>query len=150
MLNNKTILVTGGTGSFGNAFARHVLENYDPKKIIIYSRDEYKQFVMRNKFTALGKEAGVDYDSKLRFFIGDVRDEARLRRAFKEVDYVVHAAALKQVNYQGAIVMEPFVLMGGTIPYDIKVWRDLSSGAGEAGLDEMAGRACRFLKELTA
>ncbi len=56
MLNNKTILVTGGTGSFGNAFARHVLENYDPKKIIIYSRDEYKQFVMRNKFTALGKE----------------------------------------------------------------------------------------------
>lgn len=76
MLNNKTILVTGGTGSFGNAFARHVLENYDPKKIIIYSRDEYKQFVMRNKFTALGKEAGVDYDSKLRFFIGDVRDEA--------------------------------------------------------------------------
>lgn len=97
MLNNKTILVTGGTGSFGNAFARHVLENYDPKKIIIYSRDEYKQFVMRNKFTALGKEAGVDYDSKLRFFIGDVRDEARLRRAFKEVDYVVHAAALKQV-----------------------------------------------------
>ena len=60
------------------------------------------------------------------------------------------AAALKQVNYQGAIVMEPFVLMGGTIPYDIKVWRDLSSGAGEAGRDEMAGRACRFLKELTA
>lgn len=60
------------------------------------------------------------------------------------------AAALKQVNYQGAIVMEPFVLMGGTIPYDIKVWRDLSGGAGETGLDEMAGRACRFLKELTA
>ena len=54
------------------------------------------------------------------------------------------------MNYQGAIVMEPFVLMGGTIPYDIKVWRDLSGGAGEAGLDEMAGRACRFLKELTA
>lgn len=97
MLNNKTILVTGGTGSFGNAFTRYVLENYDPKKVIIYSRDEYKQFVMRNKFIALGKEAGVDYDSKLRFFIGDVRDEARLRRAFKDVDYVVHAAALKQV-----------------------------------------------------
>ena len=97
MLNNKTILITGGTGSFGNAFTRYVLENYDPKKVIIYSRDEYKQFVMRNKFIALGKEAGVDYDSKLRFFIGDVRDEARLRRAFKDVDYVVHAAALKQV-----------------------------------------------------
>ena len=88
MLNNKTILITGGTGSFGNAFTRYVLENYDPKKVIIYSRDEY---------IALGKEAGVDYDSKLRFFIGDVRDEARLRRAFKDVDYVVHAAALKQV-----------------------------------------------------
>ena len=97
MLNNKTILITGGTGSFGNAFTRYVLENYDPKKVIIYSRDEYKQFVMRNKFIALGKEAGVDYDSKLRFFIGDVRDEARLRRAFEDVDYVVHAAALKQV-----------------------------------------------------
>ena len=97
MLTNKTILITGGTGSFGNAFARYVLENYDPEKVIVYSRDEYKQFVMRNKFIALGKEAGADYDSKLRFFIGDVRDEARLRRAFKEVDYVVHAAALKQV-----------------------------------------------------
>ena len=54
MLNNKTILITGGTGSFGNAFTRYVLENYDPKKVIIYSRDEYKQFVMRNKFIALG------------------------------------------------------------------------------------------------
>ena len=97
MLNNKSILVTGGTGSFGNAFTQYVLENYDPKKIIIYSRDEYKQFVMRNKFTKMGKEAGKDYDSKLRFFIGDMRDEARMRRALKDVDYVVHAAALKQV-----------------------------------------------------
>ena len=97
MLTNKTILITGGTGSFGNAFARYVLENYDPEKVIVYSRDEYKQFVMRNKFIALGKEAGADYDSKLRFFIGDVRDEARLRRACAGVDYVVHAAALKQV-----------------------------------------------------
>lgn len=89
MLNDKTILVTGGTGSFGNAFTRYVLENYDPKKIIIYSRDEYKQFVMRNNFK--------EYDEKLRFFIGDVRDEARLRRALNGVDYIVHAAALKQV-----------------------------------------------------
>lgn len=97
MLNGKTILVTGGTGSFGNAFTRYALENYEPKKIIIYSRDEYKQFVMRNKFAALGKEAGIDYEAKLRFFIGDVRDEARLRRALKGVDYIVHAAALKQV-----------------------------------------------------
>lgn len=89
MLNNKTILVTGGTGSFGNEFTRYVLENYDPKKVIIYSRDEYKQFVMRNSFR--------EYDDKLRYFIGDVRDEARLRRALSGVDYIVHAAALKQV-----------------------------------------------------
>lgn len=90
MLDNKTILVTGGTGSFGNAFTRYVLENYNPKKIIIYSRDEYKQFVMRNKFKK--------FDQKLRFFIGDVRDEARFRRALAGgVDYIIHAAALKQV-----------------------------------------------------
>ena len=89
MLNGKTILVTGGTGSFGNAFTRYVLENYKPKKIIIYSRDEYKQFVMRNNFK--------EYDDALRYFIGDVRDEARLRRALNGVDYIIHAAALKQV-----------------------------------------------------
>lgn len=90
MLDGKTILVTGGTGSFGNAFTHYVLENYNPKKIIIYSRDEYKQFVMRNKFK--------EHDTKLRFFIGDVRDEARFRRALAGgVDYVIHAAALKQV-----------------------------------------------------
>lgn len=89
MLDGKTILVTGGTGSFGNAFTRYVLDNYNPKKIIIYSRDEYKQFVMRNAFRG--------YDEKLRFFIGDVRDESRLRRALNGVDYVIHAAALKQV-----------------------------------------------------
>lgn len=90
MLDGKTVLVTGGTGSFGNAFTRYALENYDPKKIIIYSRDEYKQFVMRNKFKK--------HDSKLRFFIGDVRDESRMRRALAGgVDYIIHAAALKQV-----------------------------------------------------
>lgn len=98
MLDDKTVLVTGGTGSFGNAFTQYVLENFDPNKVIVYSRDEYKQFVMRNKFRELGKAAGKDYDSKLRFFIGDVRDEARLRRALAGgVDYIVHAAALKQV-----------------------------------------------------
>lgn len=89
MLDGKTILVTGGAGSFGNAFTQYVLDNYNPKKIIIYSRDEYKQFVMRNAFRG--------YDEKLRFFIGDVRDESRLRRALNGVDYVIHAAALKQV-----------------------------------------------------
>lgn len=89
MLNGKTILVTGGTGSFGNAFTEYVLEHYEPKKIIIYSRDEYKQFVMSNRLKK--------YQDKLRFFIGDVRDKERLYRAFEGVDYVVHAAALKQV-----------------------------------------------------
>lgn len=89
MLNNKSILITGGTGSFGKAFTKYVLEHYDPKKIIIYSRDEFKQFVMQNEFK--------EYASKLRFFIGDVRDRERLLRAFDGVDYVIHAAALKQV-----------------------------------------------------
>ena len=89
MLNGKTILITGGTGSFGHHFVEYVLKNYEPSKIIIYSRDEYKQFVMRNKYK--------EYDDILRFFIGDVRDESRLRRAMNGVDYVIHAAALKQV-----------------------------------------------------
>lgn len=89
MLNNKTILVTGGTGSFGHHFVKYILKNYKPKKIIIYSRDEYKQFVMSNEYS---KQKDL-----LRFFIGDVRDEGRLRMAMKNVDYVIHAAALKQV-----------------------------------------------------
>lgn len=89
MLNNKSILVTGGTGSFGNHFVEYVLKHYSPKKIIIYSRDEYKQFVMANKFK--------EYENILRFFIGDVRDKDRLKRALNGVDYVVHAAAMKQV-----------------------------------------------------
>ena len=89
MLNDKAILITGGTGSFGKAFTRYVLENYNPKKIIIYSRDEFKQYMMQNEFK--------DYKSKLRFFIGDVRDKERLSRAFEGVDYVIHAAAMKQV-----------------------------------------------------
>ena len=89
MLDNKTILITGGTGSFGKAFTSYVLEHYNPQKIIIYSRDEYKQFLMANQYKG--------QKEKLRFFIGDVRDKNRLYRAFDGVDYVVHAAALKQV-----------------------------------------------------
>ena len=89
MLNNKTILVTGGTGSFGKCFTKYVLNNYNPKKIIIYSRDEFKQWMMANEFK--------EYQDKLRFFIGDVRDLARMKRAFAGVDYVIHAAAMKQV-----------------------------------------------------
>ena len=89
MLNDKTILITGGTGSFGKKFTKKVLEDYNPKKIIIYSRDEYKQFLMQKQFEK--------HKKKLRFFIGDVRDEKRLYRAFDGVDVVIHAAALKQV-----------------------------------------------------
>lgn len=89
MLNGKTILITGGTGSFGHAFTEYALKHYQPEKIIIYSRDEFKQFHMANKFR--------EYTDRLRFFIGDVRDRERLYRALDGADYVVHAAALKQV-----------------------------------------------------
>ena len=92
MLNHKTILVTGGTGSFGKTFIKTVLNNYpDVKKIIVYSRDEYKQFIMANM------PDFKPFEDKLRFFIGDVRDKERMKRAFEGVDVVVHAAALKQV-----------------------------------------------------
>lgn len=89
MLKDKTILITGGTGSFGKSFTRYVLTHCEPKKIILYSRDEFKQWMMANEFK--------EYEEKLRFFIGDVRDAARLRRACEGVDYIIHAAALKQV-----------------------------------------------------
>ena len=88
MLNNKTILVTGGTGSFGRAFIPMTLEKYNPKKIIVFSRDEMKQWEMAKLF---------DGDDRVRFFIGDVRDRERLYRALDGVDYVVHAAATKIV-----------------------------------------------------
>ena len=88
MLNTSTILVTGGTGSFGQKFVKMTLEKYNPKKIIIYSRDEMKQWDMANKF---------NHDKRLRFFIGDVRDKERLYRALDGVDYIVHAAAMKIV-----------------------------------------------------
>lgn len=89
MLNDKAILITGGTGSFGHHFTDYVLMRYRPKKVIIYSRDEYKQFIMENDYH--------EFRNVLRFFIGDVRDRDRLRMAMKDVDYVIHAAALKQV-----------------------------------------------------
>lgn len=91
MLNDSVILVTGGTGSFGKKFLEMVFEKYNPAKVIIYSRDEFKQSVMKTDFADK-----VDM-SKVRFFIGDVRDKERLYRAFNGVDYVVHAAAMKQV-----------------------------------------------------
>lgn len=88
MLTNKTILITGGTGSFGNTFVPMTLKKYNPKKLIIYSRDEMKQWNMAKKFQG---------DERVRFFIGDVRDKDRLYRALNGVDYVVHAAATKIV-----------------------------------------------------
>ncbi|MFW5630036.1 MAG: UDP-N-acetylglucosamine 4,6-dehydratase (inverting) [Acetivibrio ethanolgignens] len=91
MLNNKTILITGGTGSFGKKFLEMIFEKYTPQKIIIYSRDEFKQSVMKTEYANK-----VDMN-RVRFFIGDVRDKERLKRAFQGVDYVIHAAAMKQV-----------------------------------------------------
>ena len=86
-IDNKTILITGGTGSFGKEFVRTLLENYNPKKIIIYSRDELKQYEMALQFN----------DKRMRYFIGDVRDFRRLLSALNDVDICIHAAALKQV-----------------------------------------------------
>lgn len=89
VFNNKTILITGGTGSFGKKFTEIILKKHKPKKLIIYSRDELKQYEMQKQFK--------DYKS-IRFFIGDVRDKDRLLMAFHEVDFILHAAALKHVG----------------------------------------------------
>jgi UDP-N-acetylglucosamine 4,6-dehydratase len=89
VLERSSILVTGGTGSFGKAFLRYVLDNEDPQRVVVFSRDELKQHEVRRQF---------DDDPRLRWFIGDIRDRQRLERAMHGVDYVVHAAALKQVD----------------------------------------------------
>jgi len=94
-LNNKVILITGGTGSFGRKFVEIVLKKYKPQKLIIFSRDEYKQHFMQKQFN----------QECVRYFLGDVRDEARLKRSMHGVDVVVHAAALKQVP---ALEYNPF------------------------------------------
>lgn len=88
-LEQSSLLVTGGTGSFGQAFIRHALDQLNPRRVVIFSRDELKQYEMRTVFGD---------DPRLRWFLGDVRDVDRLRRALHGVDYVVHAAALKQVD----------------------------------------------------
>ena len=87
MFNNKTIMITGGTGSFGKHFIKKTLDLYKPKKLIVYSRDELKQYEMQKDFN----------DSCMRYFLGDVRDSNRLTQAMNQVDFLVHAAALKQV-----------------------------------------------------
>jgi len=90
MLNDKTILITGGTGSFGKKMVQVILEHYKPDKLIIFSRDELKQFEMSQRWNE-------DKYPCIRYFLGDVRDKERLLRAFHGVDYIIHAAALKQV-----------------------------------------------------
>ena len=93
MLNGKSILITGGTGSFGHRYVSTLLEMYNLKRLVIYSRDELKQYDMEMKF-----KKNKNYSSKvLRFFIGDVRDRSRLKEAMRDIDIVIHAAALKQV-----------------------------------------------------
>ena len=89
MLKNSSILITGGTGSFGRSFVPLTLKKYNPKRLIIFSRDEMKQWEMEKQFKD---------DNRVRFFIGDVRDKSRLHRALNGVEYVVHAAATKIVS----------------------------------------------------
>ena len=89
MLNGKNILVTGGTGSFGQAFCRYVLTHFKPNRLIVYSRDEFKQSLMQ--------EEEIFQASCMRYFLVDIRDLQRLTKAMAGVDYVIHAAALKQV-----------------------------------------------------
>jgi len=87
MFNDKSILITGGTGSFGQHFIQSLLESYTPSRVVVFSRDELKQFEMQQRFP----------QPVMRFFLGDVRDASRLQQAMRGIDYVVHAAALKQV-----------------------------------------------------
>jgi UDP-N-acetylglucosamine 4,6-dehydratase len=87
LFNDKSILITGGTGSFGKHFTKTILQRYKPKRLVIFSRDELKQFEMQQEFN----------DPAMRYFIGDVRDTPRLNQALNGIDYVIHAAALKQV-----------------------------------------------------
>lgn len=89
LLKNKVILITGGTGSFGQKFTEIIFKKYKPKKVIIFSRDEFKQYEMAKKFS--------EPKFNIRYFLGDIRDKGRLERAFTGVNYVIHAAALKQV-----------------------------------------------------
>ena len=104
-LNGKSILITGGTGSLGNMLVELIHKHAKPRRIIVFSRDEYKQHVMSGKF---------GHVEAMRYFLGDVRDEKRLRRAFEGVDYVIHAAALKQVcTESGVSVSDAVVSIAG-------------------------------------
>ena len=105
MLSNSSILITGGTGSFGNTFVPLTLKKYNPKRLVIFSRDEMKQWEMAKLFND---------DPRVRFFIGDVRDKDRLHRALNGVDFVVHAAATKLFLRQNIIplnVLKPMSMV---------------------------------------
>ena len=112
MLNGKNILVTGGTGSFGKRFIKTILKRYKPARVAVYSRDELKQFEMQSS------DEFLRYKDVLRFFIGDVRDEQRLKMAMEDVDIVIHAAALKQVptaEYNPFEVIKTNILGGNNV-----------------------------------
>jgi UDP-N-acetylglucosamine 4,6-dehydratase/5-epimerase len=89
MFDDKAVLITGGTGSFGKKFTSYLFNNYKPRKVVIFSRDEFKQFEMSATFR--------EPEHEVRYFLGDIRDKERLYRSFEDIDYVIHAAALKQV-----------------------------------------------------
>ena len=91
-IHGKSILITGGTGSFGQAFARRLLDHHQPKRLVLLSRDEQKHHALQQRLQQRG------LDSRLRFFVGDIRDKDRLRRAFTGIDLVFHAAAMKHVH----------------------------------------------------
>ena len=100
MLNNKSILVTGGTGSFGQKFIGTALNNYQPEKVIVYSRDELKQFEMQKRWPE-------DSSVPIRYFIGDVRDLSRLKMAMANVEIVIHTAALNRFPQQNTTLLKP-------------------------------------------
>lgn len=121
-IDDRTILITGGTGSFGRAFARRLLDDFRPKKVIVFSRDEQKHHRMEQEFA----------DPRLRFFVGDVRDEDRLRRAFNGVDYVVHAAAMKHVHISEYNPIE-------AIRTNVEGASNVASAALDRGVDRVVG-----------
>jgi UDP-N-acetylglucosamine 4,6-dehydratase len=122
-LGGKSILVTGGTGSFGKQFIKALLENHGPERVVIFSRDELKQYEMRNSPEFKNRD-------ELRFFIGDVREPERLRRAFVGVDVVVHAAAMKQVD---ACEYNPFE----AVKTNINGAQNVINAAIDAGVDRV-------------
>ena len=98
MFNNKNILITGGTGSFGKKFISTILKEYNPKRMVVYSRDELKQFEMQND-SFFSKHSEI-----LRYFIGDVRDFSRLKMSFEDVDFVVHVSKIKTSTCRESII----------------------------------------------